>query len=736
MKPPPTSVTRRDFIRVSSLAGGGFVLSFALPRTGLAQAAGALDDTARVFTPSPFIRITPEGIITILAKNPETGQGVKTSLPMIVAEELDADFSTIVIEQAGLRDDVGAQFAGGSRSTPDNYLLLRRAGATARAMLVAAAARTWNVRADELTTENGRVIHAATGRSLSYGELATTAATLPIPDERDVKLKSESEFRVLGSRVGGVDNPAIVTGRAEFGMDVRLPGMVHAVYAKSPVFGSRLLRANLDHIRTLPGVRDVFPVEGGTEITGLLPGVAIVADSTWAAFSARAQLEAVWDESAAAGQDSPAYAARAAALARTRGAELRHDGDVDAAFTAAAKVIEADYFYPFLNHATLEPQGCTAWARDGGIEFWTTSQTPGPGRDLVAATFNLPKEKLKLNLIRAGGGFGRRLRNDYMVEAAAIALRVNAPVKLTWTREDDMRHCFFRPAGFHHLKGAVDAAGRLSAWQNHFVTFGYNSTATPAPAAGMSPDELPARFIPNYRLEQSLIATIVPTGPLRAPGSNGLAFVMQGFIDELAHAAGRDPVEFRLELLGEDRLVPPTGGRGVPYHTGRMKGVIRKAAAESGWGSALPRGEGRGIAFHFSHQGYVAMVAHVAVSPAGDLTVKHVTAAIDVGPIINLSGAENQIQGSVIDGLGMAWLQEITFAAGRTVESNFHDYPLLRLPAAPAIGVHFIQSDHPPTGLGEPGYPVVPPAICNAIFAACGKRIRSLPIAKNDLRWG
>jgi len=729
-----TPLTRRDFIRVGSLAGGGFVLSLALP-SALGQPAGALDDTARIFTPSPFIKITPEGIITILAKNPETGQGVKTSLPMIVAEELDADFSTIVIEQAGLRDDVGAQFAGGSRSTPDNYLLLRRAGATARAMLIAAAAQTWNVRTGELTTENGRVIHTASGRSLTYGELATTAATLPIPDERNVRLKDESEFRVLGTRVGGVDNPAIVTGAALFGIDQRLPGMVYAAYEKCPVFGGRVIRANLEEIKALPGVLDAFIIEGTADITGLLPGVAIVADSTWSAFSAKAKLRVEWDERAAAGHSSAAYAAQAAGLARGRGAQLRHDGDVDAAFASAAKTVEADYFYPFLNHATLEPQGCTAWAKDGGIEFWTTSQTPGPGRDLVANTFNLPKEKLKLNLVRAGGGFGRRLRNDYMVEVAAIALRVNAPVKLTWTREDDMRHCFFRPAGFHHLKGAVDASGRLSAWHNHFVTFGYNSTQSPAPSAGMSPDELPARFIPNYRLEQSLISTIVPTGPLRAPGSNGLAFVMQGFIDELAHAAGRDPVEFRLELLGEDRLVPPSGGRGVPYDTGRMKGVIRLAAEKSGWGQPLPKGEGRGVAFHFSHQGYVAMVARVAVSPAGVLQVKHVTVATDVGPIINLSGAENQIQGSVIDGLSMAWLQEITYDRGRTVQSNFHDYPLLRLGDAPEIGVHFLQSDNPPTGLGEPGYPVVPPAICNAIFAACGKRIRSLPITKNDLRW-
>jgi isoquinoline 1-oxidoreductase beta subunit len=298
-----------------------------------------------------------------------------------------------------------------------------------------------------------------------------------------------------------------------------------------------------------------------------------------------------------------------------------------------------------------------------------------------------------------------------------------------------MRHCFYRPVGFHFLKGAVDARGRLSAWHNHFVTLGYKTAGRTASSAGLSPDELPARFIANYRLDQSIIPTIVPTGPLRAPGSNGVAFVMQSFLDELAHAAGRDAVEFRLELLGEDRLVAPSQSRGAPYDTARMKGVLRLAAEKSGWGRPLPKGEGRGVAFHFSHAGYVAMVAEVAVAPDGTLTVRQVTAAVDVGLIINLSGAENQIQGSIIDGLSMAWLQEITIDRGRTVQGNFDDYPLLRSTATPAMSVNFVRSQHPPTGLGEPGYPVVPPAICNAIFAATGRRIRQLPISRTDLRW-
>lgn len=733
------SVSRREFLRVTALAGGGFAIGYALPGQAFAQAAtNLLDDTAKQFTPNPFIKITPENIITILAKNPETGQGVKTHLPMIVADELDADFNTIVVEQAGLRGDVGPQFAGGSRSTPDNYMRLRVAGATARVMLIEAAAQTWGVPADQLVTDKGKVVHSATGRSLTYGQLATKAATLPIPDEKTVRLKKEGEFRIMGSRVGGVDNPAIVTGQPLFGIDQKLPGMVYAAYEKCPVYGGKVVSANTERIKKLPGVLDCFVIEGTDNINGLKPGVAIVATSTWAAFSAKKQLYIEWDESAGTGHTSDAYAAKAAELSKNAGTNVRNDGDVAAAFASAAKTAEGAYFYPFLNHATLEPQGCLAWARDGGIEFWTTSQTPGSGRDLVADTLKIPKDNLKLNFVRGGGGFGRRLANDYMVEAAAIALRTNgAPVKLTWTREDDMRHdCYHRPGGWHFLKGSVDAQGKISAWHDHFVTFGFKNTERVASSAGMSPDELPARFLPNFRLDQSIIPTMVPTGPMRAPGSNALAFVFQSFIDELAHAAGRDPVELRLELLGEDRVVQPSQGqRGTPYNTGRMKGVIRLAAEKSGWGSPLPKGEGRGIAFHFSHSGYVAMVAHVAVAQDGTLTVKEVTAASDVGPIINFSGAENQVEGSVMDGLGAIWFQEMTYDEGRAVQSNYHDFPLLRINAAPKVAVHFLQSDNPPTGLGEPPYPVVPPAICNAIFAACGKRIRHWPITKSDLSW-
>jgi isoquinoline 1-oxidoreductase subunit beta len=736
MQPAPDSLNRRDFLRVTALAGGGFALGLATLPEALAQTAGALDNTARQFTPNPFIRISPDGTVTLIAKNPEVGQGVKTSLPMIIAEELEVEMDQIVIEQAALDPQLGPQFAGGSLSTPMNYDTLRRAGATARTMLIQAAAQTWGLSPDELEAEKGTVVHRASGRRLSYGELATKAATLPLPDESAIRLKEPEEFKLLGSRIGGVDNPAIVTGAPLFGLDQKVPGMLHAVYQKCPVFGGKVARANLDQIRGMPGVKDAFVLEGTSNYHGLMPGVAIVADSTWAAFKARNALRVTWDEGAGASQSSAGYEARAAELAAGAGSVLRNDGDVAAALAAAAKVVEARYFYPYIHHATLEPMNAMAWPTpDGGMEILAPTQTPQAGLDLVAQTLGIAKEKIKVRFTRIGGGFGRRLANDYVVEAAAIAQKTGVPIKLIWTREQDTQHGHYRPGGWHHFKGGLDAAGNLTAWFDHFVTVGLNNDKDPARSAGMSPVEFPGRWVPNYRLEQSVISTNVPTGPLRAPGSNALAFVIQSFIDELAHAAGRDPVEFRLALLGEDRLVPAPNPQAPAYDTKRMKDVIRRAAEKSGWGKSLPRGTGMGVAFHFSHRGYVAEVAEVSVARDGTLKVHRVTVATDVGPIMNLSGAENQIQGSVVDGLSGAWLQEITLENGRVVQGNFDTYPLLRITETPVVDAHFIESANPPTGLGEPALPPLPPAVCNAIFAAIGKRIRSLPLTKHDLRW-
>jgi isoquinoline 1-oxidoreductase beta subunit len=736
----PPALSRREFLRVSALAGGGFALGvyLASDADALAQVpANALDNTARVFTPNAYIRITPDGVITVMAKNPEAGQGVKTSLPMIVAEELDADFAKVRVETAPLDPQFGAQFAGGSLSTPMNYDSLRRAGAIARQMLIEAAAQTWKVPATECLTEAGVVIHRSTGRRLTYGELATKAATLPVPDEKTVQLKDPDEFKLLGSRIGGVDNPAIVTGRPLFGLDQKVPGLRYAVYEKCPVFGGKAVSANLDEIKAMPGVRDAFILEGGGNYEGLLSGVAIVADSTWTAFKAKSRLRVVWDEGAGAAQSSAGFAAQAAELAAKGGKQLHSEGDTTAALAGAAAKVEATYFYPYLSHATLEPQNCTVIpTAEGGVEIYAPTQTPGGAQDIVVETLKLPKGKVKVHFTRIGGGFGRRLRNDYAVEAAAIALKTGTPVKLTWTREDDLRHDFYRPMGWHYLKGGVDVAGKLVAWHDHFVTVGLNTDEKAGSSAGVSPQQFPAGFVPNFRFEQSILSTNIPTGPLRAPGSNALGFVLLSFLDELAHAAKRDPVEFLTELLGPDRKVAPRQPNAPAFDTARMKGVVRLAAEKSGWGKKLPRGSGQGIAFYFSHHGYVAEVAEVGVAPDGTLKVHRVTAAVDVGPIVNLSGAEQQVQGSIIDGLSGAWLQEITIDHGRVVQGNFDQYPLLRInDAPPVIDVHFIQSRNPPTGLGEPALPPLPPAVCNAIFAATGRRIRTLPVTKNDLRW-
>lgn len=726
------TMPRREFFRVSALAGGGFLLSCYLPPLGALAESSPVDNTARVFVPNVFVRIFPDGTVKIMAKTPDTGQGVKTALPMIIAEEMDIGIDKVVIEQADLDPAYGGQTAGGSRTIPSSYEPMRRAGAVARTLLVQAAAQRWGVSVSELTTSSGRVLHPPTGRTLTYGALAAEAALLPVPDAKTVRLKDPGKFKLLGSRVGGVDNPGLVTGQPLFGLDIKLPGMLYAVYERCPAFGGKPVSANLDRIKALSGVRDAFIVPAAG---GLQPGIAILADSTWAAFSARRQLQVVWDEGDQSAQSSAAYDALAASLGAKPGTVVRNDGDVDAAFAGAHAVVEGAYTYPFISHATLEPQNCTAWFKDDQLEIWSPTQNPGGQLDQIAAVAGLPKSNIKVHITRSGGGFGRRLINDFAVEAVAIARQAKGPVKLTWSREDDMQHDFYRPIGWHFLKGAVDQQGRLSAWRNHFVTIGLNGTTNPGSSAGLGADELPARFLGHYRLEQSIQSSTVPTGPLRAPGSNGLAFVMQSFIDELGHAAGRDQLEFRLELLGADRLVPAAGGRGPAYDTARMKAVLRKVGEISGWGKKLEKGRGQGIAFHFSHSGYVAQVAEASVAPDGTLKVHQVWCAVDVGPIVNRSGAENQVQGSICDGLSAAWLQEITIERGRTVQRNFAEYPLLRINDAPKVEIAFIESPNPPTGLGEPCLPPTPPAICNAIFAATGKRIRSLPISKTDLRW-
>lgn len=719
-------IDRRTFLKITGIAGSGLILGFSLK----SHANPLLPAGGNEFIPNGLVRIAADGTVTLYSKNPEVGQGIKTAVPMIIAEELDADWATVTIDQAPINEAYyGRQSAGGSQSIPTSWDMARQAGAVARAMLVAAAASRWQVPVSECETDASNVLHKQSRRKASYGELATSAAAMPVPDPASVPLKNRADYKLLGRRIGGVENHKVVTGKPLFGIDMVIPGMKFAVYEKCPATGGRVKSANLDQIKGLPGISDAFILEGNDNVTELMPGVAIIANSTWAAFSARTKLKVEWDESDAS-KDSWSEAKRQAVeIAKSTGNEtVAENGDVDAAYTDAAKTVQAFYTYPFVSHAPLEPQNCTAWAHNGIAELWAPSQRPQQGATSVAKVLGLAEDKVLVHQLRIGGGFGRRLMNDYMCEAAAISARAGVPIKLQWSREDDMLHDFYRVGGFHSFKGAVDKNGKLSAWADHFITFA-DENNQPVSGGNMVVTEFPLELVANTRFTQSMMPLKVPCGPWRAPRSNSIAFAVQGFIDEMARAANRDHLEFLLDILGEPRWLKP--GNAGSLNTGRAAAVIKLAAEKAGWGKALPQGRGLGLAFHFSHAGHVAEVAEVSVDANKKLTVHRVTVAADVGPIINLSGAEHQCQGSVIDGMSTMLGLSLSIENGRIQQTNFDQYPLLRINQAPEVAVHFIESDYSPTGLGEPALPPAAPAICNAIYAASGIRIRELPLSKS-----
>lgn len=733
--------SRRGFIKVASGAAGGLVLGLSMGAPGEAQAQSA-GPPPRPFAPGAFVRIAPDGKITLISKNPEIGQGIKTGFGVILAEELDAKWSDVTVEQAEVNRAVyGTQMAGGSMSIPRAWDELRYAGAGARAMLVAAAAKQWGVPASDLTTSDSTVIHAASGRTASYGSLATAAAALPVPDIGSLRLKSRKEYKLIGKRFTGVDNAALVRGQPLFALDVQLPGMKYASIAKCPSVGGKAKSFNAEEIKKLPGVLDAFIVEGTPPVTdvmktGVLPGVAIIGKSTWAVFSARKALKIEWDTRTASKDSWTDFVKQASALAsKTQGeVVVKTKGDVDLALAAAKthnKTVEAFYQFGFVSHAQLEPQNTVAWFKDGAVELWAPMQVPDPA--LVAAAAGLPADKVKLNQMRVGGGFGRRTMNDFVCEAAYLSRRVEGPVQVVWSREDDMRHDAYRVGGFMGYRAGLDAQGKLSAFDAHMVSFKDTASGKVSKGGGISPNEFPADYVDDYRASQSLMPLSTPVVWWRAPGASTMAWVQQSFLHEVAVAAGRDHVEFLLELFGRrtGQAAPPAAG----LDPDRAIGVIKLAADKAGWGKPLPKGHHLGLAFYFSHLAHIAEVAEVSVDASKKVTVHRVTVAADVGPVINLSAAENQCEGSVVDAIGTMAL-EVTIEDGAAQQTNFDRYPLPRMAISPQVDVHFVQSEHSPTGLGEPVFPPVVPAICNAIHAATGHRVRTLPITKEGFTLG
>jgi isoquinoline 1-oxidoreductase subunit beta len=722
---------RRSFLRVSAVAGGGMMLALHLdPAELLAQGP-----PPATFDALAFVKIAADGTVTIMNKNPEIGQGVKNMLPMIIADELDVDWSSVKIEQAAVDGNkFGAQFAGGSLSTPMNWDPLRQVGAACRQMVLSAAAQKWSVPVGELTTRSGRVMHSASNRSASYGEFAADAAKMPVPVLTTVKLKDPKDYRIIGTKQKGVDTAAITMGKPVFSIDFALPGMLYAVYEKAPVFGAKVATANVDDIKKLPGVKHAFVVDGGANLQELVGGVAIVADSWWLANSARKQLKVTWASHPTSSQSTEGFQAKADELGKgAYSNKLRADGDVDKAFAGAAKVVEAAYMYPFMPHSPLEPENCVAQFKDGKLEVWAPSQTPQAGVGVAARAAGIKDPDVTLHMMKAGGGFGRRLTNDYVAEASAIAKQIpGVPIKLQWTREDDMRHEMYRPGGYHYLKGGLDANGKLVAWRNHFVTFGEGNMY--AQAANIPGIQFPALFVQNFDFGDSKMPLGVPTGALRAPGSHAYSYVFQGFIDELAAAAGKDQVQFRLDLLASQAYPAPERG-GDGFDAARMTAVLKLVAEKAEWTRKRPQGTGLGVAFQYSHRGYFAEVAEVAVDNLKRVKVNKVWVAADIGSqIINPLHAENLVQGGVVEGISHM-MQEVTFKGGAAVESNFNNVPLLRMGQAPQVELHWIKSNNPPTGLGEPSLPPALPAVANAIFAVTGTRVRSLPLSKHGFRW-
>jgi isoquinoline 1-oxidoreductase beta subunit len=714
------NIGRRDFLKTSTLIGGGLILGFYLPLRG--SLSGASNPSGGSFMPNAFIRIGTDDIVTIIVNKSEMGQGVYTSLPMLVAEELEVDWSKIRVEPAPVdpaynHTQWGVQGTGGSTSVWSEWERLRKAGATARTMMVKAAAEIWKVDPGSCRAEKGFIIHDPSKRRLSYGKLVEKAAQMKPP--QDVPLKQPKDFKLIGKPRKRLDTPEKTNGKAIFGIDAKVPGMLTAVVARPPVFGGRAKSFNADKAKAVPGVKEVVQIDSG---------VAVIADSFWSANKGRDALEVDWDEGPLATLSTSGMREQYMNLAKTPGAIARKGGNPESVLSRAAKRLNAEYEVPYLAHACMEPLNCLVDLRSDSCEIWTGTQFQTVDRNSAASVVELKPEQVKIHTTFLGGGFGRRANphSDFVTEAARVAKAVKKPVKVIWTREDDMKGGYYRPMWYDRITAGLDEKGNLIAWQQTIVGQSILSGTPFDPKADVDPasvegaKEIPYE-IPNILVDLHSPKIGVPVQWWRSVGHSHTAFVVESFIDELAHEAGKDPYEFRRNLLVKH-----------PRHYG----VLKLAAEKAGWGRPLPRGRGRGIAQHESFGSFIAQVAEVSVNEAGEVRVHRVVCAIDCGKIVNPDTIKAQMESGIVFGLSAALHGKITFKNGRVEQSNFHDYPLLRLNEMPLVEVHIVSSKEKSGGVGEPGVPPIAPAVCNAIFSVTGKRIRSLPIRSEDLKKG
>lgn len=726
---------RRSFLIATVSATGALVLGVSCRR---AAGTGAEDGE---WVAGPFVRIGGDSQVTVTVARAEMGQGARTALAMLVAEELDADWARVRVEQGDLDSKYGDQFAGGSAVVRTSWEPLRRAGATARAMLVSAAATRWGVPSAECVTRESRVHHPPTDRAVAYGELVSAASTLSVPG--DVPLKPAAEYRVVGKSRKNVDHPDVVTGRIRFGLDHRVPGMLFAVIERSPVFGGQVRSIDDRATRALPGVVDVIQLDAdavpsfGGNNPKLSNGVAVVANSTWAALQGRAALRVDWDPRGGESEGTTAMQAEAERLARQPDRFTSWRGaPIETAFKASSRRLDAVYQTPLLAHATMEPMNCLAHVQADSCEVWAPTQMPEYVRTVAEKLTGLAPQAITVHFTRMGGAFGRRFYADYAAEAVYLSKAAHRPVQVVWSREDDLRHGFYRPAGYHVLRAGLDQTGRPSAWEHRLFNASrghYLERAAPTDRdfdpGELSRDDYPVAFGPAFSFGYSPIESRIPRGQWRAVENSSNVFVTQCFVDELAHLAGMDPLAYRVRLYQEstDVLDPERG-----YERTRLLNVLRLAGERADWDRPLAAGQGRGIAVCFANQSYIAEVVEVSV--AGDaVKVNRVVAVVDGGLVVHPEGARAQVEGAITMGLSAALGEEITVTGGRVDQGNFDGYPLLRISQAPRIEVHFVDGGKKPGGLGEPALPPVAAALANAIFQASGRRIRRLPLSASGI---